>query len=65
MAEADLARVALKQAHAQLLLQLAYALAQRGLGHVQAVGRTGKALFLGHGQKTTQMPEFHALLMRS
>ena len=59
--EVHAAGAALEELHAQLLLQLADALAQRRLRHVQFVGRTGEALLLRHRQKTSQMPQFHDL----
>ena len=58
--ERDAALGAVEQLDSELLLELAYLLAHRGLGHVEALGGAAEVQFLGHGDEVPQMTEFHS-----
>ena len=55
----DLALVAQQQRRADLLLELADLLAQRRLGHVQALRRAAEVQLLGDGDEVAQVAELH------
>ncbi len=55
----DLALVAQQQRRADLLLELADLLAQRRLGHVQALRGTAEVQLLGDGDEVAQVAELH------
>ena len=55
----DLALVAQQQRRADLLLELADLLAQRRLGHVQALGRAAEVQLLGDDDEVAQVAELH------
>ena len=55
----DLALVAQQQRRADLLLELADLLAQRRLGHVQALRRAAEVQLLGDGDEVAQVSELH------
>ena len=55
----DLALVAQQQLRADLLLERADLLAQRRLGHVQALGRAAEVQLLGDGDEVAQVAELH------
>jgi hypothetical protein len=50
---------AIEEPRAQLLLELAHVLGQRGLARVQSLGGPAKALRLGHGREHLELPEGH------
>ncbi|MNV52766.1 hypothetical protein D3C71_1448750 [compost metagenome] len=53
--------VALEQAAAQLLLQLANRHRQRRLGHVQQLGRAVKVACVGQGDELAQLSQVHSI----
>ena len=59
----DLALVAQQQLRADLLLELADLLAQRRLGHVQALRRAAEVQLLGDGDEVAQVSELHGSVM--
>ena len=54
-----LARAAVEEHHAELVLEQADLAGQRGLGQVEAGGGPGEALLLGHGQGVGQLVQLH------
>src|SRR3954451_9931147 len=58
--EHDAARRAVEQPHAELLLELADLLADRGLGDVEAIRRTAEVQLLRDRDEVPQVTEFHA-----
>ena len=57
--ERDVAAAAVEQGGAEVGLQGVDLLAQRGLGHPDAVGRPGEVPRLGHGHEVSELLELH------
>ena len=57
--EVDTSRGSLEQLHAELLLELADPLRQRGSGHVQTCGSASEVLLLGDRHEVGQSPQIH------
>jgi len=57
--QAQPAPQAVKERHAQLGLQLAQAVRERGLRDEQRIRRAGEVLGLGHAQEVPQLAQFH------
>ena len=55
----------LEQLRPHLLLQQTDLLAQRGLAHMQTLGRTAEIQLLGHSQKTGQAAQIHRTIFVS
>ena len=58
--ERDAARAALEQIHADFFLQILHLPAQRRLRNAQVRRRLREAQRFAHGEKISEMPEFHA-----
>jgi hypothetical protein len=61
--QADAALGAVKELRPKLLLQAFDLVAQRGLGHVQPLGRPAEVQLLCNGHEVTQALEVHRLLI--
>src|SRR6185312_2860820 len=59
--QGDLARGPVQQVDAELLLELANLLADRGLGDVEALGGTAEMQLLGDGDEIPQVPKLHGV----
>ena len=53
----DAARRTVQETHAQSGLELAQCVAERGLRHAHAGGRTGETAFIGHGHESAQIAD--------